>query len=842
MSRGTLIAAIATSVLVGLGASSARAGDIAPALASELTAHAASDMIPIYVQMRQTPDYTAIDQQANAMHRKDRQRFMVAQARAQAMRFDDGITGQLNALQASGDVRSVSNLWIAGAFSLDATPAAIHLLASRNDVLVVDTDRPVMMLDTSEKTPLGAQQGVPPVTPASQTPKPGTRADAWGIDYINAPTVWSEGYTGQGVLVAHLDTGIWYLHPDLANRIWVNDDPWNGIDDDGNGYIDDLNGYNFNAHSRDPLDDHGHGTHTSGTVCGDGTGGTHTGVAPGAHIMACKILDSTGNGRPADLVEAVQYAVANGADVITGSIGWFEPDTPTRQMYRTACEGARVAGVVMTIACGNERSGYTPPSGGLPRTPGDVPAPWRHPDQPAIGAIGGVITIGATSYHADTYAWFSSYGPSKWTGISPWNDYTTSPYLIKPDVCAPGEDVNSTILGGGYSGDTWSGTSMATPHVAGMAALMLSKNPDLLPAGVDSIMEKNCLALGVAGKDDDYGSGRIQAPQIIAAVPEPGPDLIAPAAVSNLATAPAPGFGKVKLLWTAPGDDGTVGTATAYDIRYHKGTFGPIDEAGWAAATKVTVGVPAPAVAGTPQNMLVGQLQLGHNYYFAMKTVDDAGNWSSISNSPLGTASGHASPAGSVGGVTSIIPSGHQVTAEGQVTLRDAAGTPVSGATITVQWSGLVSGEVSATTDAEGSATFASPAASASAHGVFQFTVISVSGGSADLGIGVGGEMAYGIGQPALGGFALAPELSQVGSHGSAIDFSLPSAGSISLRVYSVTGSLVRVLASGAFTAGAHQVTWDGRDQRGQTAANGVYYVRLTKDNESLSRKLVVVQ
>lgn len=615
-----------------MSASLAQAGRIAPELTQEMAAVSSGELLPIYVVVRGQVDYSRITAQAVAMDRVTQRAFAVHSLREATSRMQSTTLDLLRQLEAEGEVTLVHAMWSVPMISAEASSEAIARLAAHPDVEVVQTDKPVEML-------AGAPQAAEPASPG---PGAAPAALAWSINWVNAPAVWALGYRGQGVIASVHDTGVWYNHTDLADHIWTNDDPWNGVDDDGNGYVDDLHGYNFNAHSRDPIDQHGHGTHCSGTVLGDGTAGTQTGMAPDATLMCLRVLSSGGSGNPSDVVESVEYAIDNGSQVGSFSIGWWSPDTFTRQLYRNMGEAAIAAGFPLIVAAGNER-GFSPFPPNQLRSPGDVPAPWRHPAQTAVGTVGGVITVAATGYFSDNFASFSSQGPTQWSSISPWFDWAFSPGSIKPDIAAPGTNVNSTVLGGGYSGDSWSGTSMATPHVAGLVALMLSKNPDLTPAQIDQILEENALDRGPAGKDNDYGSGRIQPLQTLNATPDPGPDVLAPAAVTNLAAVPAPGVGRIRLNWTAPGDDGAVGTADSYEVKYHPAGLGPIDTEGeWAAASNPVAPEPDPQSGGTSETWMFGALALGKQYWFSIRARDEAGNLGGLSNSALGRASGQA--------------------------------------------------------------------------------------------------------------------------------------------------------------------------------------------------------
>ncbi len=328
---------------------------------------------------------------------------------------------------------------------------------------------------------------------------------AWGVAKVGADRVWNElSVKGEGAVVAVTDTGVDYEHTDLRERDWVNEDeiPNNGIDDDNNGYIDDYHGWNtYNDSNETRGGTNGHGSHCAGSVCGDGAAGTQTGVAPGALVMPVQVLSNSGSGNQADVWEGMQYAFDNGADVISMSLGWTRTMGPDWATWRTTCETLIAGGMVFSIAAGNERTYGSLPAPYNIRTPGTVPS---------------VITVGATTQD-DVYAYFSSYGPVTWQDVAPWYDYPYPPGLTKPDVAAPGYQITSVCgITGGYS--VKSGTSMATPHVAGFAALILSVDPNLTNAEVRKWMEDYALDLGTPGKDNDYGAGRIRCYETIAAM------------------------------------------------------------------------------------------------------------------------------------------------------------------------------------------------------------------------------------------------------------------------------------------------------------------------------------
>jgi subtilisin family serine protease len=274
----------------------------------------------------------------------------------------------------------------------------------------------------------------------------------WGADLVKAPEVWAKGYTGKGVTVAVLDTGIDYNYVDLKANIWTNtkEIAGNGKDDDGNGYIDDVYGWNFADNNNNTLDKQGHGTHVAGTIAGVKNSFGVTGIAYDAKLMPVKVLDDDGSGYSSGIADGIYYAVKNGANVINLSLGSNSPTT----VLMSALEYASSKGVVVVMAAGNEGTA-------LPGYPARYADKWGL----AVGAVDNNSNMANFSNRA---------------GINP-----------LAYVTAPGVNVYSTIPGNGYKYN--SGTSMATPHVAGVVALMLSANPKLTDAQIRQIVTQTAV-------------------------------------------------------------------------------------------------------------------------------------------------------------------------------------------------------------------------------------------------------------------------------------------------------------------------------------------------------------
>lgn len=440
----------------------------------------ATAMVPLTIVMQEQAPRGAIAAAAALTDKASRRAAVVALLKDVAADSQGGLLEYLAAREAAGEARSVRRLWVHNVVAAEVTPAVGLAIAARGDVAYVHHDRP------RGKEVLATVPA--PLAPLAPAPAAGGTPTC-GLNLINAPDVWNLGVTGKGVVVGVIDTGLCITHPDIQNQVWTNPcETVNGVDDDNNGFVDDIYGWNFESNNNNISDSFFHGSHVSGTVAGDGTSGTACGVAPDAEIMVLKFWNSFSGEQ--SVWDCMQYGLDNGADVLTASLGWPHSIGPDRATWRAVCENVIAAGVVVLYASGNEGCSNAPDN---VRTPGDVPD---------------VITIGAVDC-SDGFSGFSSCGPITWENVAPYFDHPYPPGLIKPDVSADGVGTVSHNFCAGYT--TASGTSMATPHVAGVAALLLEADPTLDHFGVKALLEGTSVDLGAAGKDNVYGTGRVDA-------------------------------------------------------------------------------------------------------------------------------------------------------------------------------------------------------------------------------------------------------------------------------------------------------------------------------------------
>ena len=504
-------------LLIAVGAPSLWArGVIGPDLQKLLATTGSNELIPVSIVLQQQIDNNLLEARCKGLRKAQRWELAVGEMKNLSARTQQPLLNRLQSGVATGAVSGVKDIipfWIVNAVYCRATPGEIENIVGLNGIRYVESDNIVTsnaLLVTPETYKQMQVKGNVHV---------GIDAlPAYNVQQVGADSVWHIlHYRGDSVTVGHIDTGCNYNHDDLASHMW-NDTNYPN------------HGWNFELGTNDPMDVSGHGTHTAGTVASDGTAGETCGMAPRARIMACRTKTSIGTPYPDTIAEntvlnAMQFCIApplsptHHADCITMSLGWYLSWTPRQAVWRQAVTNVSTAGLPFLIAAGNERGAATPPY--ACRCPGNVPGPWHNPAE-AAGGRGGAITIAAVD-SSDVIAYFSSPGPVAWDTIHPYLDYAYPPGLLKPDVAAPGVNITSCDYSNihGYIGN-YSGTSMATPCVAGVTALMLQKNPELLPWQADSILQMCVLPLGSQPKNNDYGTGRISAYRAVMLTPNAG--------------------------------------------------------------------------------------------------------------------------------------------------------------------------------------------------------------------------------------------------------------------------------------------------------------------------------
>ncbi len=399
-----------------------------------------------------------------------------------------------NSAEAAEGVSEVRILPLAGSIFARAGRDLLRRLHELPDVLDVELDKPAQPAITCDEAVR--------LHPPKEMPPDGI---SWSLKRIGALALWDTGITGRGVTVAVVDTGVHFPHDDLRKQMWTA--PGDGP----------PHGWNSYERSADVADTIGHGTLSAGIIAGTGAQGVCTGVAPEAKVMAIKVYGPEGSSQ-ACVWEGLEWAVRQGADVISLSVSFRADQSPQYAAWRFACDALRAAGIPLVCSAGNlgHRVDLYPPPFNIP-TPGNVPPPWLHPAQQIKGGLSGAITCGATDEQDEPVTEAlngrgggTGRGPVTWIEISPYNDY---PYgsndsgLLKPDVCAPGQDVISLHPSGGYA--VFWGTSAAVPHVAGGIALLLSAFPTTSPGVLTWALESTAVHPVPGSKDNVRGSGRI---------------------------------------------------------------------------------------------------------------------------------------------------------------------------------------------------------------------------------------------------------------------------------------------------------------------------------------------
>ncbi|MCH7761793.1 S8 family serine peptidase, partial [candidate division TA06 bacterium] len=283
-------------------------GVITPGLQAKLNEVGPRELIRVKISMEDQIDPVAVERLVAGKSMEDRRKIVIAELKRLAETSQKEILTYLREQEKDTAVKDLQSLWINNMIAGKMSKGVIETIVKMDGIQTIDEDPLIKMIETSY-----SGEDPPKITSIE-----------WNITRVDAPCAWSQGYRGQGVIVGNIDTGVNYNHSDLVNHFWRNDAEFfgiTGVDDDTNGYVDDIWGYDFSNNDGDPIDDHGHGTHTAGTVAGDGSAGDTVGVALEALIMAIKVLNQFGSGSWTAIFNGVQYALDNGAQVLTLSIG-----------------------------------------------------------------------------------------------------------------------------------------------------------------------------------------------------------------------------------------------------------------------------------------------------------------------------------------------------------------------------------------------------------------------------------------------------------------------------------------------------------------------------------------
>jgi len=421
---------------------------IDPRLLKQLTE--AGGMLPVLVEMTDRADLSAARRLRSPLSRREA---ILRALQTTAEASQAGVRAALFKAEAAGQAADIRPLWIVNAVAARATLTAVLSLAARPDVARVRPDEVITL---------------PPQTFAKTTRAAGDEL-SWGVARIGAADVWqSLGIDGTGVVVANLDTGVDYLHPDLQTRYrgyrGSSLPPFNT----GNWYDATGGGAQY------PVDANGHGTHTMGTMVGQ----NGVGVAPGARWIAVRAFSSSGVAQESWLHDAFQWILAPAGDpalapdVVNNS--WSSQDG-SRTVFEPDIRLLMAAGIFPVFSAGN-----------------------NGPESKTVGSPGSLdiaLAVGATDPD-DVIAWFSSRGPSPWG-------------QIKPDVSAPGVNILSALPGGAHG--TASGTSMAAPHVAGVVALLRQADPTLSYTETIRLLTETAHPLGEPHPNNTYGWGLVNA-------------------------------------------------------------------------------------------------------------------------------------------------------------------------------------------------------------------------------------------------------------------------------------------------------------------------------------------
>ncbi|MGD8968188.1 MAG: S8 family serine peptidase [Anaerolineae bacterium] len=479
---------------VGAGTMGYRDGTypIEPELRRVLEDAGSDEMTRVIVHMRARAHFEdiALGTASNAQARIQ----LVNELRATAAQSQAPVRAYLDAQRVAGQVASYEPFWITNAIAVHATPFVVRSLAALPSVTAVQIDHWRQWIagetpgyvDSSVVPSLDQTPGMSPAAPAIQGAAPGAhnrgnnaQTVEWNVSRVRADEVWHALHiSGTGAVVAGMDTGVDWLHPALQ-RNYRGYNPHGPSNHTYSWYDATEQGALY------PVDGHGHGSHTLGTVVGRGG----IGVAPGARWIAARVLNNQGYGYDSWIHDGFQWLLAPGGDptqapdVVNCSWGSKNPHLTT---FQDDLRALRAAGILTVFASGNYGSDK-----------GSVGSPASLPEAFAAGAVD----------QYDKVANFSARGPS------PWEE-------IRPHVVAPGVHVRSSTPGGAYA--SLQGTSMAAPHVSGVAAMLRSVSPTLSITRAVYVITSTAVPLGAQVPNNDTGWGRVDAFAALAALARPG--------------------------------------------------------------------------------------------------------------------------------------------------------------------------------------------------------------------------------------------------------------------------------------------------------------------------------